>query len=43
MLANPVSLTTANANEQITASENKLKLTLTFGLLFIVIITPLLL
>lgn len=42
MLTLKHSLATANANEQITAKLNKLKLTLTFGLLFIMIITPLL-
>lgn len=42
MLANPQSLMTAKINEHTIARLNKLKLILTFGLLFIVIITPLL-
>ena len=42
MLTLKHSLATANANEQTTAKLNKLKLTLIFGLLFILIITPLL-
>ena len=42
IFAKPTSLTTANTNEQITAKLNKLKLTLMFELLFIMIITPLL-